>query len=112
MIFSNSAKNAMLNNLATRLNGGTAAISIKQGVSELVLLPLSSPMQSSIVANKLTFAPIEQQLVMLSGEPDKAVITLNGVAQVELIVGVDLILSKPTLQAGGYFKINDLAITI
>ena len=112
MIFGNSAKSAMLNGLATSLNSGNASLSIRQGATELVLLPLSNPVQSAIAVNKLTFAAIEQQLVMLSGAPDKAVVTLNGAIQFELAIGVDLILSKPTLQAGGYFKVNDLTITL
>lgn len=112
MIFSTTVKNAMLNGLANRLNGGTAAVSIRQGASELVSLPLANPIQSSIFGNKLTFAAIEQQLVVLSGTPDGAVITLNGATEIELVVGVDLILSKNTLQAGGYFKIDALSITL
>lgn len=111
-MFSEAAKNAMLNGLVVSVNSGIAILTILEGITPLAVMPLSLPFEQGVGNAKLVFKPIEQVLVSRSGAPDKAVLTAGNDIFIELDIGTDLILSKPILQVGGYFKINELSIAL
>lgn len=93
-------------------NSKGARLSVTDGVNEIVSLPLANPMQASIVGGKLVFSPIPKALVLRSGIPIVAHLIIGSAIALDLEVGVDLILDKPSVQAGGYLNIQALSITI
>ena len=105
-------KQQMWQGLVNDANSKGARLSITDGVNELASLPLSSPMQSSIVNGKLTFNTIQKALVTRSGTPTSAILIIGTASALDLVVGADLILDKPSVQAGGYLNITALSITI
>lgn len=113
MLISNNAKNAMLIGLDFALDSGVATLNL-YGINNdlLVSMPMPSPISSSILASKLTFDTINQSLVINSGTPVKAILSVGSAPFLEFAVGTDLILDKPTVQAGGNLKINELSLTI
>lgn len=105
-------KQQMWQGLVNDANAKGARLSITDGVNELVSLPLSNPMQSSIINGKLTFNVIQKALVIRSGTPTTAILIIGSASALDLVVGADLILDKPSVQAGGYLNIQALSITI
>lgn len=105
-------KQQMWQGLVNDVNSKGARLSVTDGVSELVSLPLPNPMQYSIVGGKLVFNPIPKALVTRSGTPIVAHLVVGAAIALDLEVGVDLILDKPSVQAGGYLNIQALSITI
>ena len=105
-------KQQMWQGLVNDANSKGARLSVTDGVDELVSLPLSNPMQYSIVGGKLVFNTIPKALVTRSGAPTVAYLVVGTAIALDLEVGVDLILDKPSLQAGGYLNIQALSITI
>ena len=105
-------KQQMWQGLVNDANSKGATLSITDGVDELVSLPLPYPMQLSIVGGKLTFNTIQKALVTRSGIPLLAHLIVGSATALDLEVGVDLILDKPSVQAGGYLNIEALSITI
>lgn len=105
-------KQQMWQGLVNDANSKGATLSFTDGVNELVSLPLSNPIQSSIVNGKLTFNTIQRGLVIRSGTPTTATLVIGSASALDLVVGVDLILDKPSVQVGGYLNITALSITI
>ena len=105
-------KQQMWQGLINDANAKGARLSVTDGVNELASLPLSNPMQSSIANGKLTFSTIQKALVTRSGTPTTATLVIGSASALDLVVGVDLILDKPSVQAGGYLNITALSITI
>lgn len=105
-------KQQMWQGLVNDANSKGARLSVTDGVNELVSLPLSNPMQASIVGGKLVFNTIPKALVTRSGTPTAAHLIIGAATALDLEVGVDLILDKPSVQAGGYLNIQALSITI
>lgn len=105
-------KQQMWQGLVNDANTKGARLSVTDGVDELVSLPLANPMQYSIVGGKLTFNTITKALVLRSGTPTTAILIIGSASALDLVVGVDLILDKPSVQAGGYLNIQALSITI
>ena len=105
-------KQQMWQGLVNDANAKGARLSITDGVNELASLPLSNPMQSGIVNGKLTFNTIQKGLVIRSGTPTTVTLVIDSASALDLVVGVDLILDKPSVQAGGYLNITALSITI
>lgn len=105
-------KQQMWQGLINNANAKGARLSVTDGINELVSLPLSSPMQSSIINGKLTFSTIQKALVTRSGTPTTATLIIGSNSALDLVVGVDLTLDKSSVQAGGYLNITALSITI
>lgn len=105
-------KQQMWQGLVSDANSKGARLSITDGINELVSLPLPNSMQSSIVGGKLVFNTIPKALVLRSGIPTVAHLMIGTAIALDLEVGIDLILDKPSVQAGGYLNIQALSITI
>lgn len=105
-------KQQMWQGLIDDANSKGARLSVTDGANELVSLPLANPMQSSIVGGKLVFSVIPKALVLRSGIPIAAHLIIGSAIALDLEVGIDLILDKPSVQAGGYLNIQALSITI
>ncbi|KAA0915819.1 hypothetical protein [Psychrobacter sp. ANT_WB68] len=105
-------KQQMWQGLVADANTRGARLSVTNGVNELVSLPLSTPMQYSIVSGKLVFNTIPKALILQSGIPTVAHLIIGSATALDLEVGVDLMLDKPSVQAGGYLNIQALSITI
>ena len=112
MNISEYGKQKMWQGLANDANTKGARLSVTDGINELASLPLFNPMQSSIVGGKLTFNTIQKALVTRSGIPLLAHLIVGSTTALDLEVGVDLILDKASVQAGGYLNIEALSITI
>lgn len=113
MILSVNAKNAMLNGLASHLEStATAVIDVYAGSEVLVQLIMPSNIVKSVQGSTITINVAEQALVAKTGQPDKAKLVIDGVVEIELTVGVDLLLDDTTIYKGGYFKITELVINI
>lgn len=112
MIIRGYGKQQMWQGLINDANSKGARLSVTDGVNELVSLPLENPMQSSIVGGKLVFSLVPKALVTRSGTPIVAHLIIGSAIALDLEVGVDLILDKPSMQAGGYLNIQALSITI
>lgn len=112
MIIREYGKQKMWEGLINDINAKGARLSITDGVNELVSLPLAYPAQSSIVGGKLIFNIIPKAAVVRSGIPTFAHLIVGSATVLELEVGVDLILDKPSIQAGGYLNIEALSIVI
>lgn len=112
MNMSEYGKQQMWQGLVNDANTKGARLSVTDGVNELVSLPLGNPMQSSIVGGKLVFNTIPKALVLRSGIPIVAHLIIGSAIALDLEVGTDLMLDKPSMQAGGYLNIQALSITI
>lgn len=113
MILGNGSKGAMLNGLANYLEStATAVIDVYAGSEVLVQLIMPSNIVKSVQGGTITLNVAEQALVAKTGQPDKAKLVIDGVVEIELTVGVDLLLDDTTIYKGGYFKITELAINI
>lgn len=112
MIIRDYGKQQMWQGLVDDANSKGARLSVTDGVDELVSLPFANPMQASIVGGKLVFSVIQKALVLRSGIPIVAHLMIGSAIALDLDVGVDLILDKTSVQAGGYLNIQALSITI
>ncbi len=113
MILGNEAKDAMLNGLAARLESAiTSVIDIYAGSEVLVQLVMPSAIINSVQNGVITLNVADQALVVKTGQPDTARLVIDGVVDIELTVGTDLLLDDTTLYKGGYFKITELSINI
>ena len=112
MIIREYGKLQMWQGLVADSNSKGARLSVTDGVNELVSLPLLLPMQSSIVGGKLVFNTIPKAQVLLSGVPTLAHLMIGSSTALDLEIGTDLILDKPSVQAGGYLNITALSINI
>lgn len=112
MITSLNAKNAMLKGLVADINIGDPILTLYEGADVLITLLMPNPIEQSISGGKLTLKSSEEGLVVKSGTPDRAVLSVASQSMIEFVVGVDLILSSTSVQAGGYFKTNEIAINL
>lgn len=112
MIASANAKHSMLKGLVADLNAGAATLTLYDGADVLIVLSMPNPIEKSVIAAKLIIKPSEQGLIVKSGTPDRAVLSVGNQMMLDFVVGVDLILSSATVQAGGYFKTNEIAINL
>lgn len=113
MLLGNGSKIAMLNGLATFLEAATTAvIDVYAGSEVLVQLVMPSNIIKSVQSSTIKLNVAEQALVAKTGQPDTAKLVINGVVEIELTVGTDLLLDDTTIYKGGYFKITDLSINI
>ena len=113
MIFTDYGKSLMWLDIVGKANAFGATLSIVDSESnELALVLMPNPIQQSITGGKLVFNTIPKSLVLRSGTPVLAHMIIGSVIAFSLTVGVDLILEKPSLQAGGYLNIESLSITI
>lgn len=112
MNISEYGKQKMWQGLIDDANSRGARLSVTDGVNELVSLPLANTIQSSIVGGKLVFSAMPKALVLRSGIPIAVHLIIGSAIALNLEIGVDLILDKPSVQAGGYLNIQALSITI
>lgn len=113
MILGNGSKDAMLNGLAVYLGGATSAvIDVYAGIEVLAQLVMPEDIVKSVQDGVITLNVAEQALVVKTGQPDTAKLVIDGAVEIELAVGVDLLLDDTTLYKGGYFKITELSINI
>lgn len=113
MLIGNFSKGAMLNGLAAFLEAATTAvIDVYEGSEVLVQLVMPSNIVKSVQGSTLTLNVAEQALVAKTGQPDTAKLVVDGVIEIELAVGTDLLLDDTTIYKGGYFKITELSINI
>lgn len=113
MILGNGSKDAMLNGLAAFLEAATTVVIDIYAASEvLAQLVMPSTIVKSVQNGAITLNVAEQALVVKTGQPDTAKLVIDGVVEIELTVGVDLLLNDTTIYRGGYFKITALSINI
>lgn len=113
MLLGNGSKDAMLNGLASFIEAATTAvIDVYAGSDVLVQLVMPENIVKSVQDGVITLNVAEQALVVKTGQPDTAKLVINGVVEIELTVGIDLLLDDTTLYKGGYFKITELSINI
>lgn len=113
MLLGNGSKDAMLNGLASFIEAATTAvIDVYAGSDVLVQLVMPENIVNSVQDGVITLNVAEQALVVKTGQPDTAKLVINGVVEIELTVGIDLLLDDTTLYKGGYFKITELSINI
>ncbi|MGM8890647.1 hypothetical protein ACS8FA_07340 [Psychrobacter sp. 1Y1] len=113
MLLGNGSKDAMLNGLASFIEAATmAVIDVYAGSDVLVQLVMPENIVKSVQDGVITLNVAEQALVVKTGQPDTAKLVINGVVEIELTVGIDLLLDDTTLYKGGYFKITELSINI
>lgn len=113
MLLGNGVKDAMLNGLASYLEAATNVV-IDVYAADEVLTQLVMPVDivKSVQNGVITFNAAEQAQVVKTGQPDIAKLVVDGSIEIELVVGVDLLLDDTTIYKGGYFKITEISINI
>lgn len=113
MLLGSAVKDAMLNGLAAYLESATTAvIDIYAGSDVLTQLVMPDAIVKSVQDGVITLNVAEQALVVKTGQPDTAKLVINGIVEIDLTVGIDLLLDDTTIYKGGYFKITELSINI
>lgn len=113
MMLGNNIKNAMLNGMANYLESATSVvIDIYEADVMLVQLAMPSDIIKSVESGVITLNVADQALVSTTGHPDTAKVVVDGIVEIELTVGVDLLLDSPIIYTGGYFRITELSINI
>ena len=87
MILSDTLKNERAKVLADAIDAGSATLQLLDiDENEIVNIPFADPCYSDIVDGVLTFAPLAETMIAISGEVKSAVIVNDGTVLADLTV--------------------------
>ena len=113
IVLEDTAKNAMLQGLASKLNAGTnSVLSVYVGATLAVELTLTNPVELSITGGVLTFNVPPQALAVASGVPTEARILDESGALIATLPASLITLDKDKIYQGGYVGIQSIRFNI